>query len=96
MSQPYHDKVKYVRGLVYYSISDFSRKKVEAEAEGDVDKPSEADNKAKAIDLKIQAIENLKKYLEMKPNAEDQQTVKELIADSSKFLEKEDSSKVGE
>lgn len=73
-----------------------SDKKVEAEAEGDVDKPSEADNKAKAIDLKTQAIENLKKYLEMKPNAEDQQTVKELIADSSKFLEKEDSSKVGE
>lgn len=73
-----------------------SDKKVEAEAEGDVDKPSEADNKAKAIDLKTQAIENLKKYLEMKPNAEDQQTVKELIADSSKFLEKEDSSKVAE
>ena len=73
-----------------------SDKKVEAEAEGDVDKPSEADNKAKAIDLKTQAIENLKKYLEMKPNAEDQQTVKELIADSSKFFEKEDSSKVGE
>ena len=73
-----------------------SDKKVEAEAEGDVDKLSEADNKAKAIDLKTQAIENLKKYLEMKPNAEDQQTVKELIADSSKFFEKEDSSKVGE
>ena len=47
-------------------------------------KVTEAD-KAKAESLKISALENLKKYLEMEPKAEDKETVEGLIKDCEEF-----------
>ena len=43
------------------------------------------EDKAKAEALKISAVENLKKYLEMEPNAEDKETVENLIKDCEGF-----------
>lgn len=44
-----------------------------------------AENKAKAEALKISAVENLKKYLEIHPEAGDRETVEELIKDCENF-----------
>ena len=43
------------------------------------------DDKAKAEALKISAVENLNKYLEMEPKAEDKETVENLIKDCEMF-----------
>jgi len=43
------------------------------------------EDKAKAEALKISAVENLKKYLEMEPNAEDRETVESLLKDCENF-----------
>ena len=40
---------------------------------------------AKAVELKQAAVENLNKYLEMEPNAEDRETVENLIKDCENF-----------
>lgn len=45
------------------------------------------DNELKAIELKQSAAANFSKYLEMNPNAEDKDTVNELIEDCNKFIE---------
>ena len=50
-----------------------------------IEKKVSEDDKAKAEGLKIAAVENLKKYLEMEPKAEDRQTVEELIKDCETF-----------
>lgn len=47
------------------------------------------EDKLKAEELKKSAIENLKKYLELKPQAEDKETVEELIKDFSETEDKE-------
>ena len=46
---------------------------------------SEGD-KAKSIEYKKYAVENLTKYLEMKPDTEDKQTIEELIAESNSII----------
>lgn len=62
-----------------------------ADEESADDKTSEQtnseDNELKAIELKQSAAANFSKYLEMNPNAEDKDTVNELIEDCNKFIE---------
>ena len=43
-------------------------------------------NKQKAIELKTSAIENLNKYLELSPDAEDKETVKGLIEECQNYI----------
>ena len=58
----------------------------------DAEKVSE-DDKTKALELKVSAIENAKKYLELNPQAEDKDEVEELLEDLAKE-EKEEPTKV--
>ncbi len=62
-----------------------------ADEESADDKTSEQtnseDKELKAIELKQSAAANFSKYLEMNPNAEDKDTVNELIEDCNKFIE---------
>ena len=62
-----------------------------ADEESADDKTSEQtnseDKELKAIELKQSASANFSKYLEMNPNAEDKDTVNELIEDCNKFIE---------
>ena len=44
------------------------------------------EDKAKAIELKANAVENLKKYLELVPNTEDKETIEEMIKQSEEFI----------
>lgn len=44
------------------------------------------EDKNKAIDLKRSSVENLKKYLEMTPKAEDKETIETLISESEAFI----------
>lgn len=79
----------------YYSLgvvqAEYADKLVETEevvAENAEAAPKEisAEDKAKAEALKISAVENLKKYLEMHPEAGDRETVEELIKDCEDFV----------
>ena len=47
---------------------------------------SKQENHLKAIELKKSAVENLNKYLEMNPQAEDKETVETLIKDCNDFI----------
>lgn len=58
-------------------------------------KEASEEDKLKAIELKKQAVENLNKYLEKKPNTEDKEAIEELISESTSFING-DSSKVKE
>ncbi len=55
------------------------------EKEETVERKVSDEDRAKADALKISAIENLKKYLEMEPQAEDKSTVEDLIKDCESF-----------
>ena len=55
------------------------------EKEETVTKKISDEDKAKAADLKTLAIENLNKYLEINPNAEDRETAETLIKDCQEF-----------
>ena len=46
----------------------------------------------KAVELKKSAVENLTKYLELKPTAEDKKTIEELIEESNSFINGDDNS----
>ena len=48
------------------------------------------EDKLKAIELKKSAVENLTKYLELKPTAEDKKTIEELIEESNSFINGDD------
>ncbi len=50
------------------------------------------EDKLKAIELKKSAVENLTKYLELKPTAEDKKTIEELIEESNSFINDDDKS----
>ena len=69
----------------YYSLGaaqyEYAESIVNSEAEN---KENEAENKAKATELKESAISNLEKYLELSPNAEDKDDVEELIKSCQK------------
>ena len=58
------------------------------EKEKTIKKTISEDDKLKAEALKKSAIENLNKYLELNPQAEDRETVEELIEDCSETEEK--------
>ncbi len=49
------------------------------------------EEKNKAIELKKSAIENLQKYLEMKPDVEDKETIETLIEESNAFINGDES-----
>ena len=55
------------------------------EKEETVEKKVSDEDKAKAESLKISAIENLEKYLEMNPQAEDKETVETLLEECKNF-----------
>lgn len=50
------------------------------------------EDKLKAIEFKKSAVENLTKYLELKPTAEDKKTIEELIEESNSFINGDDNS----
>lgn len=69
----------------------------ENEQENVTKKELSNEEKGKAVDLKKSAVENLNKYLEMTPNAEDKETIKQLISEYQEFIEGEaPSTKVNE
>lgn len=49
-------------------------------------KPATEEDKLKAVELKKSAVENLNKYLELNPQAEDKDTVETLIKDCNDFI----------
>ena len=50
------------------------------------------EDKLKAVEFKKSAVENLTKYLELKPTAEDKKTIEELIEESNSFINGDDHS----
>ena len=50
------------------------------------------EDKLKAVELKKAAVENLTKYIELKPTAEDKKTIEELIEESNSFINGDDNS----
>ena len=50
------------------------------------------EDKLKAVELKKAAVENLTKYLELKPTTEDKKTIEELIEESNSFINGDDNS----
>ena len=83
----------------YYSLgvaqSSFADELVETsvyneEKDEMTEKEVSEEDKTKAEGLKISAIENLKKYMEMSPNAEDKETVENLIKDCESFGKSEE------
>lgn len=49
-------------------------------------KPATNEDKLKAVELKKSTVENLNKYLELSPQAEDKETVETLIKDCNDFI----------
>ena len=81
--KPTHADFYYSLGVTQSTYADSLMETTVYDEEKDetVERKVSEDDKAKAEALKISAIENLKKYLEMEPNAEDKQTVEDLIKD---------------
>ncbi len=50
------------------------------------EKEISAEDKAKAIELKTAAIENLQKYIESNPNSDDKESIEEMIKQSEEFI----------
>lgn len=77
----------------YYSLgvaqTDFADELVEVTEDK---KEITEEDKLKAIELKKSAVENLTKYLELKPTAEDKKTIEELIEESNSFINGDDKS----
>ena len=91
-------KIKPDKANFYYSLgvaqSSYADEMVEdtyfdTEKEETVTKNVTEEDKAKAQGMKDLAIDNLKKYLEMEPQAEDRATVEELIQDCENFGKEE-------
>lgn len=87
-------KIKADHANFYYSLgvaqSEYADKLVEdsyfdTEKEESVKKEVSAEDKEKAEGLKTSAIDNLNKYLELSPNAEDKETVENLIKECQEF-----------
>lgn len=60
--------------------------KVEENDAAKESKPATEEEKLQAIELKKSAVENLNKYLELSPQAEDRETVETLIKDCNDFI----------
>lgn len=76
----------YSLGLAQSELADEILEPVKADDEKDVEPPSDED-KAKALELKKSSVENLTKYLEMKPDAEEKATIEELIKENTETAE---------
>lgn len=85
--KPDHANFYYSLGLAQSEYADMLVEVSDIEDEkGDVVKKEvSVEDKTKAEGLNALAIENLKKYLELNPQAEDKATVEELINDCEKF-----------
>ena len=90
--KPDYTNFYYSLGAAQSSYADELSEEVSAEA---ADSESEAiedetskteDNDIKAIELKQSAISNFTKYLEMNPDADDKETVEELIEDCNPYI----------
>ena len=64
---------------------DDSEEEIKEENKKEEEKISEED-KAKAIELKTAAIENLQKYIESNPNSDDKESIEEMIKQSEEFI----------
>ena len=97
-------KIKPENANFYYSLgiaqSSYADELVEdnyydSEKEQTITKEITPQDKAKAEGLKVLAVNNLKKYLELNPNADDKETVETLIKDCEDFgKEKTEETKV--
>ena len=69
----------------YYSLavaqSEYADSLTEDKVEEDKSVPASEEDKLKAIELKKSALENLNKYMELNPQAEDKDTVETMIKD---------------
>ena len=85
--KPEHANFYYSLGVAQSAYADELTESTVYDEEKDetVEKKVSDDDKRKAEALKIVAIENLKKYIEMSPNAEDRETVENLIKDCENF-----------
>lgn len=76
----------------YYSLAVAQSEYADSLAEDKVEegsteaKPATEEDKLKAVELKKSAVENLNKYLELNPQAEDKDTVETLIKDCNDFI----------
>lgn len=77
----------------YYSLGAAQYEYANNLIEEDENKKVTDENKQKSEELKKSALTNLEKYLELKPQAEDRETVESLINDINKVETKEPQSK---
>ena len=76
----------------YYSLAVAQSEYADSLTEDNVEegsteaKPATEEDKLKAVELKKSAVENLNKYLELNPQAEDKDTVETLIKDCNDFI----------
>lgn len=85
--KPGHADFYYSLGVAQASYADELVETTVYDEEKDetTEKKVSEEDRSKAEALKIAALENLKKYLEMEPNAEDKETVEDLIKDCENF-----------
>lgn len=89
--KPSHSDFYYSLGIAQSAYADeLVESTVYDEEKGEtIERKVSEEDKSKAESLKIAAIENLKKYLEMEPSAEDKETVENLIKDCEEFCNPE-------
>lgn len=85
--KPEHSNFYYSLGVAQSAYADelVETTVYDKDKEDTVEKKVSDEDRAKADALKISALENLKKYLEMEPQAEDKSTVEALIKDCESF-----------
>ena len=85
--KPEHANSYYSLGIAQSSYADSLVEDTyyDSEKEETVTKEVSAQDKAKAEGLKVLAVNNLKKYLELNPQIEDKNTVEQLINDCENF-----------
>lgn len=88
--KPQHADFYYSLGVAQSAYADELVESTVYDEEKDevVERKVSDEDTQKAEALKISAIDNLNKYLEMKPDAEDKQTVEDLIKDCESFGQK--------
>lgn len=72
----------YSLGVAQSNLAEEILEPKKADDEKDIEQPSEED-KGKAAELKASSVENLTKYLEMKPDAEEKESIEALIKQNS-------------
>lgn len=85
--KPEHSNFYYSLGVAQSAYADelVETTVYDKDKEDTVERKVTEEDRAKADALKISALENLKKYLDMEPNADDKSTVEELIKDCESF-----------